>query len=189
MTCRHLESGITNPALLARMMGREASCFISEVHWWDQTPEAVRSCSMIANGCPQALYTHVGFLHQIPPARAARIDYADSHTPFSDNLASVGQDNRFRLQTLDELLQHMIGYQQYAQPYNEVCARVNRQTVVGLLCSTAHSRNGYEVSTGQQAYSFLVQLKHAHGVFASLPIFAWDARNGRLFQPTSLADL
>lgn len=167
----------------------DSSKFLVEVDRWQTAPNAARSCSLLVLGCPEVLFSTVGFLHQVLPAAIRRLDHRDSCTPYGDDLHSVGQDNTARVDTLQDLVQHMVRHREHVQPWNEVNATVNRQTVVSLLCHVDHVRRNFDANIGQEAYSFLCELQQQHPKFAALPIFVWDPRQGRLLHPTSLAEL
>ena len=185
--CRHFCSNTGPQIFLARMMKFTAKKFCDELKQWKAAPAAVRSCSMILPGCPQ-YFCHkagcppVGFLHQVLPADVERIDTVDSHTPKSDTLHSVGQDNRHKLDTLGDLSKYMMDRQaELPQQWNEVCAHVNGQTVIGLLCSTDYVRKSFNSNIQCEGHAFLVRLQKS-GILPDLPIFTWDALSGRLFQ-------
>ena len=123
----------------------------------------------------------MGFLHQVLPAAVERIDTVDSHTPYSDTLHSVGQDNRHKMDTLDDLSKYMMDQKAQVQQWNEVSAHVNGQTVIGLLCSTDHVRKSFDSKIQSEGHAFLVELQQS-GVLPGLPIFTWDALSGMLVQ-------
>ena len=164
----------------------KAKKFCDELKQWEAAPAAVRSCSLIFPDCPQYLYHSagcppVGFLHQVLPAGVERIDTVDSHTPYSDTLHSVGQDNRHKVDTLDDLTKYMMDQKAHVQQSNEVSAHVNGQTVTGLLCSTDHVRKSFNSKIQCKGHAFLVALQQS-GILPGLPIFTWDALSGRLVQ-------
>ena len=149
IACRSFQEGTGPKVSLVRMLPATHEAFQTETARWQSAPNAVRRCTMILQGCPQSLFASalscpVGILHQVLPADVERIDSGDSHTPYSDTLFSVGQDNRQRLDSLDDLKQYMMDHRQEVQMYNEVCAHVNHKTVVGLVCSTDHVRKSFD---------------------------------------------
>ena len=95
------------------MLARDRTDFNAELDCWSRAPEAARSCSLIQQNCPQALFLDVGFLHQLSPAEVLRVDSADSHTPYSDDLSSVGQDETFRVDNLQEVSDLLISRNEY----------------------------------------------------------------------------
>lgn len=139
---------------------------------------------MILSGCPQRLFAEgnecpVGFLHHVLPADIKRLDTGDSHTPFSDTLYSVGQDDRQRMDSVGDLEQYMTNHQAHVQTWNEVCAHVNFKTVVGLLCSTDFVKKSLNPNVERQGRACLVSLQQS-GFLPSLPIFTWHAASGML---------
>ena len=178
--CRCFRDKSTASYLLVRMLARDRAEFIAEFNCWSKTPEAARSCSLIWQNCPQALFLDVGFLHQVIPADVRRVDSADSHTPYSDDLSSVGQDETHRVNNLQELSDLMVSRNEYWAPHNEVTAKVNMNTVVGLVYSTDHSKRNFDETRGLSAARFLLGLKRCTPQVSSLCIFEWNARDGIL---------
>jgi hypothetical protein len=162
------------------MLSRHRSDFIAEFGRWSKAPDAARSCSLIWQKCPQALYLDVGFLHQVSPTEVLRIDSADSHTPYSDDLSSVGQDETRRVDNLQELSGLMVSRNEYWVIYNQVSARVNMNTVVGFVYSTDHSKRNFDEARGLSAARFLLDFKRCTPQVSSLCIFEWNARDGIL---------